>query len=277
MFLLLTLPLAAQAQFQFVTNNGAITITGYSGSAGSVSVPNTINGLPVTSIGPEAFYSANLTGVTIPNSVTNIGDGAFDNCTNLTNVTVPNSVGSIGNAAFRNCYSLPSITFPPNVTNIRDNTFRSCTSLTSVTLANNVTNIGGDAFNYCDSLTSFTIPPNVTSIGNNAFYHCTSLTSITIPASVTAIGIPAFSECAGLTTISVAGLNPVYTSVGGVLFDQPPTTLIRCPGGKAGTYAIPNGVTTIGNSAFSSCARLTSVTMPNSVTSLLAAPACPPS
>ena len=105
LLLLLTLPVVAQTQYTYTTNNGTITITGYNCSGAVVTIPSTITGLPVTSIGDGAFYNCkSLTIVTIPTSVTNIGYGAFQQCTSLTGVTIPDSVISIGNAAF---YSAP--------------------------------------------------------------------------------------------------------------------------------------------------------------------------
>jgi hypothetical protein len=89
-----------------------------------------------------------------------------------------------------------------------------------------------------------------------------------IPNSVTTIGYSAFSGCTSLSAITVDALNSVYSSVDGVLFNQSQTTLILCPQGKAGSYAMPNSVTTIGSSAFSGCRNLTSVTIGNSVTSI---------
>ena len=111
LFLLLVLPAAVQGQFTYQTNNGGITITSYRGSDGTVIIPSTTNGLPVTGIGDWAFEDASsMTNVTIPGSVTNIGDYAFDFCSALTSVTIPGSVIHIGLAPFVSCKSLTAIT-----------------------------------------------------------------------------------------------------------------------------------------------------------------------
>ena len=116
--LLGALPAAVQAQFTFTTNNGAITITGYTGSDGSMVIPAMTNGFPVTSIGAKAFYEDSyLTNISIPNGVTTIGDFAFV-YTSLGSVTIPDSVTSIGNGGFWNCGGLRSVTFGNGVTNI---------------------------------------------------------------------------------------------------------------------------------------------------------------
>ena len=112
--LLLSVPLAVQAQFNCTTNNGTITITGFTGSGGVVSIPSAINGLPVTSIGDWAFYSASLTNLTIPGSVTNVGDGAFFDCHSLTNVSFGDGVTAIGDWAFAFCSNLTSVSFRGN-------------------------------------------------------------------------------------------------------------------------------------------------------------------
>jgi hypothetical protein len=113
------------------------------------------------------------------NSVTSIGENAFQNCSSLTSVTIPSSVTRIGAFAFQVCKSLTSVAIPNNVTSIGWGAFDSCSSLTSVSIPNGVTEIGIALFGGCFSLTSITIPNNVTSIGNMAFDNCSSLTSIT--------------------------------------------------------------------------------------------------
>ena len=194
---------------------------------------------------------------------------AFYKCYSLTSITIPDSVTSIGQYAFYYCTSLTSVTIGNGVTSIGYNAFDNCTSLTSVTIGNSVTRIGGSAFENCTSLTSITIPDSVTSIGNWAFENCTSLTSITIPDSVTSIGNEAFSNCTSLTSITVSTDNQSYKSIDGNLYSKDGKTLIQYAIGKTDTsFVIPNSVTSIGNSAFYGCKSLTSVTIPDSVTSI---------
>ena len=100
---LFVLPAAMQAQFTFTTNNGAITVTGYTGSGGAVVIPPSTNGYPVTSIGANAFSGSGVTSITIPNSVTSIGDFAFWACFSLTSITIPSSVTNLGAAPFDAC------------------------------------------------------------------------------------------------------------------------------------------------------------------------------
>jgi len=149
------------------------------------------SGSPFTSI--ESFSGCtNLTGITIPDSVTSIGSYTFSSCTNLINITIPNRVTSIGESAFENCTSLASIIIPNSVTSIQDQAFRYCTSLTSITIPDSVTYLSG--FNDCIGLTDITIPNNVTTIGQLAFNSCTGLTSVTIPSNVIGIRAGAFGK-----------------------------------------------------------------------------------
>jgi hypothetical protein len=235
---------AAHAQdFTYTNNNGSITITGYTGPGGAVNIPATIDGLPVTAIGDWAFYAKSLTSVGIPSSITSIGDYAFDSCFGLTSVTIPDSVTNLGVYAFPWCYSL-----------------------TNVTIGNNVTAIGYWAFYECRNLKQVTIPDSVTSVGFWAFAASDLLTNITFGKSITNIDGQALDYCSSLTSIQVDALNPVYSSVDGVLFDKSQRTLIKWPLGRTGSYAIPDGVTNIAPGAFATCWSLTNLTFPDSMT-----------
>ena len=163
------------------------------------------------------------------------------------------------------------ISIPPElggypVTAIGKEAFYSCDALTSVIIPDGVTEIGEEAFSKCYKLASITLPDSVTEIGRSAFFFCSSLTSITLPEGVTTIGNYVFSSCIILDEIEVSPENPNYTSADGVLFTKDMKTLIQYPEGKSNSeYAIPDGVTTIGDNAFFSCDFLTSVTIPDSV------------
>ena len=250
-----------------VTIPNSVTSIGDSAFGGcrgltSIKIPNN-----VTFIGNYAFNDCSgLTSITIPDSVASIGNSAFSGCSGLTSITIPNSVTSIGESAFSGCSGLTSITIPNSVISIGDSAFMSCSSLTSITIGNSVTSIGNSAFEYCSGLTSVTIPNSVTSIGDSAFYGCRSLENITIPDSVILIGDRVFSSCSNLDKISVATGNTKYHSAGNSLIETETKTLIL--GCKNSVIPTDGSVTSIGDSAFSGCSGLTSITIPTSVTSI---------
>ena len=200
----LTLQLDNRSPHFYVEDNVLFTadksqLIAYCSRQTSYSIPNS-----VTSIGDSAFEgSSNLTSLTIPNSVTTIGDRAFLECSRLTSLTISSSVTAIGDSAFWNCSRLNSLTIPKSVTSIGDGAFVRCSNLTSLTIPDSVTSIGNWAFEDCSSLTSLTIPDSVSSIGDRAFSYCSSLTSLTIPNSVTSIGGGTFYNCDGLTSLTI--------------------------------------------------------------------------
>ena len=170
---------------------------------------------------------------------------------------IPDSVTSIGNYAFEKCYHITSVTIGNSVTSIGDYAFGSCSRLASVTIGNGVTSIGGCAFSGCSRLASVTIPDSVTSIGEFAFSGCSRLASINIPDSVTSIGKGAFENCYSLTSINVASDNRYYSDENGVLFNKEKTELILYPGVKSeDAYTIPDSVEKICRGAFHQCKRL---------------------
>jgi hypothetical protein len=226
--------LRATDEYYWTTNVGSITIYRYSGPGGVVSIPTTITDLPVTGIGNYAYAGTGLTSVTIPNGVTNIGEGAFEGCDSLTGITV-----DAENAFYR---STNGVLFDHSETML-------------------IEYPGGLAGSYA-------IPSGVTSIGDSAFDGCASLTIVAIPSSVTNIGEGAFDDCTRLSGITVDAENPFYSSANGVLFNKSQATLIQYPGGLAGNYTISDSVTNIGEEAFAFCFGLTSVTIPASVTSI---------
>ena len=202
----------------------------------------------------------------IPNSVTVIGDYAFEGCYGLTNIVIPNSVTSIGNKAFYNCDGLTSINIPNSVTAIGKGVFENCDELASFVVESG--NPRYDSRNNCKAIIETAdntlivgckntiIPNSVTAIGDWAFSYCHGLTSINIPNSVTAIGKGAFESCIGLTSVDIS--NSV-TSIGNYAF-------YNC--GGLTSINIPNSVTSIGDWAFFWCTGLTSIVIPNSVTSI---------
>ncbi len=217
--------------------------------------------------------------ITIPNSVTRIGDCAFSFCYELTSIIIPNSVTSIGYSAFSNCTGLTAITLPESLTSTGEGVFARCSGLTTIKLPESLTSIGSGAFSGCEGLTTITIPESVTSIGSGAFANCTGLTSITIPELVMSVDYGAFANCTSLTSViwnARACSNGSYlflSSWGDIVNNDTKITTFtfgneveQIPSGLCSelkgltSITIPESVTSIGGGAFSGCTGLTSVT-----------------
>jgi hypothetical protein len=220
-------------------------------------------------IGTGAFQECRgLGNIVIPNSTTNIGGYAFSGCSGLTNVTLPNNISTLEDKLFYTCTGLTNITIPDSVTCISNSAFYYCVGLNSISIPKGVISIGSSAFYCCFAATSVSLPDSLIRIGGNAFGLCNKLNNITIPYSVTNIGPAAFVSCPKLVAINVDAQNSYYCSVDGVLFDKSQSTLVQYPGGKAGSYVVPAGVTSISDLAFNGCVNLTSVSISLGVTNI---------
>ncbi|NCA66552.1 MAG: hypothetical protein EOM87_00660, partial [Clostridia bacterium] len=213
-----------------------------------------------------AFYGcAALTSVSASN-VEIIGAYAFYGCTSLTLVNIP-SASVMGAYAFYGC-GFVEFTMPGALSAVESNAFGGCVALTEIELPAGVISIGEGAFAGCSAMTTVTLSSGLLTIGVEAFKDCTELSNITVPSSVTSIGSGAFAQCMALTSISLpfvggsasaTGDAALFGYVFGVVNSALPVNL---------ETAIITGGTIIAASAFADCARLTGVSLPNSVTSI---------
>ena len=219
----------------------------------SVTLPKSL-----TTLGDWTFsYCKNLNNISIPQGVTTIERRTFYECSGLQNVVLQEGITTIGQYAFENCSSLSSINIPKSVTSIKWGAFRSCKNLDNIILAENLITIEENAFCNCSSLSSINIPQGVTSIGAFAFGNCSKLgNSIVLPDSLTTLGNEAFKNCENLSNVILSkNLKSVEAN-----------TFYNCNSLTA--IEIPEGVTSIGDAAFYNCTTMSSVIFPNSLTSM---------
>ena len=283
---------------------------GASAFYGCSNLTNVIIGNSVTSIGKSAFYGcSSLNSITLPfigdslNGTSDthfgyiFGDGIGVNeyVPNSLRTVVITGMSNIGTGAFYDCSNLTNVIIGNNVMSIGYQAFDGCSNLTNITIGNRVTSIGSQAFYNCCNLSSITIPNSVKSIGSEAFFLCSSLESITVPDSVTSIGYAAFSKCSSLKSITLpfvgGSLNGTSNTNFGYIFGTRtyygqntyiPSSLqtVVITGGtsisKAAFYncgnlksiTLPDSVTSIGEDAFQDCVSLESITLGNKLTSI---------
>jgi hypothetical protein len=257
---------ASHAQFSYSVDNQSATITKYDGPGGAISIPSAIDGLPVRGIAATAFSSnPQLISVTVPASVSAIGELAFVDCPKLVEIkvsaqnayyssldgvlfnknrtvllqcppgksgayTTPETVTKIGNNGFYLCGSLASISLPLQLTNIGIGAFSLCSSLGNLVIPNRVTTIGNGAFSFCTSLTNVAIGSGVKFLDDQLFYACTALENISIPKNITDIGGDVFLECTNLSGVYFEGDKPNVLSSP---WPSEGSTLLYClPGAK---------------------------------------------
>lgn len=280
-----------QGQLTFTANadETACTVTGIGTWTGSeLTIPAVYEGLPVTAIGERAFFEQEITAVTLPERLTEIGDLAFAHCYDLTAIVIPEGVARIGYQAFRNCDRLTDVTLPSTLTEIQPDAFH-CANIQNVYIADlaawcniqfgeayanplldaeqlyidgeqvtdlvipdGVTEIPYVAFRGFAAITSVTLPDSVQKIGYQAFYGCENLTSVMIGNGVQEIDNMAFYICRRLSDLTLG--NSIQTIGADAFLENGITTLV-----------FPESLQTIGGGAFMNCNDLTSVTLQNGI------------
>lgn len=265
---------ASDGSWRYTLEGNKATITGYTGSEKSITVPAKVNGYSVVAVsglagaglkpkvtgiifseGIQEIYPALCTGykslksVSLPSTLTTIGSTAFSGCPALTGIVIPYNVSSIGISAFSSCTSLISASVNCKVSELPTGIFADCNKLASVTLpSNTLKKIGSSAFSNCTNLSSIAFPDTVTDIGNSAFSNCTSLKgTLTLPISVVNVGSEAFSNCSGITTVVIPNKTRKIDS----------SAFSHCTSLK---YAyIGNSIDKIGSNIFFGCTELEKV------------------
>ncbi len=254
----------------------SITIIDYIGSDKTVTIPESIDGKPVTRIKSYAFHGNEyVEEIIVPDSVTEIQGDAFKNCAklktvklpknlkglyhctfkncpSLTDVTIPEGVTFIGTNAFQDCTALQKIEIPASVKKLKDGAFLGCTRLSEVTLHNGLLYLSFDAFNGCTDLQQITLPNSLKMIKSRAFKN-SGLQTITLPNSVTTMGEEVFMGCTGLTEASLSN-KLSYTNY---------YTFSGCTNLEKVT--LPAGIKTIGYGTFSACSSLKTIAFPSTL------------
>ena len=283
-----------------VNDDGQVTITKYTGTAESVSVPKNIAGLPVVSIQGAFNGSSTLKSVTVPDGVATIGQSAFASCKNLSAVTLPDSVTEIGGSAFANCPKLaPALRLPARLKKLgwqayaddpvesvwvpksleeAGRPFAGCERLAKAEWEAGTEKVLNSLFEACPGLTSVTVPDGVATIGQSAFASCKNLSAVTLPDSVTEIGGSAFANCPKLAP--ALRLPARLKKLGWQAYADDPVESVWVPksleeAGRpfAGCERLAKaeweaGTEKVLNSLFEACPGLTSVTVPDGVATI---------
>lgn len=254
---------AEDIPFTFEETGEGLMITGYTGGPGAAAIPERINGMLVTAIAPYAFQGQTaLQGLTIPDSVRTIGEGALSGSA-VTFVTLESGVEELGALALADCVQLTSLTLPDTIHTLGHHALQGCSALSELTIPNGVTALPEGLLSGCTFLENVVLPEALQIIGSQAFAACPRLSTLALPASVQIVDCSAFRGCTGLTALTVQG--EYFRSVDGVLLTADGKTLLCYPQGKPdASWTVPEGVEHIAPDAMAG-AVLTELTLSDTV------------
>ena len=224
--------------------DGTVTITGYSGNASILNIPEVIDGKTVTEIGNSAFREKSLRMVNIPDTVTSVGWYAFQECTSLASVQFSQNITEIGGYAFYHCAALTEVNLPEGLTKMRDAAFADCAALALVYIPSTLEECDGyGPFTRCSSLDSVTFGEGIPKICSNLFKECAGLTHIKIPDTVTSVGWHAFQYCSNLVSVQ---FSKNITEIGGYAFQN----------SGLNSIVVPDTITAYADGTLQNCDKL---------------------
>lgn len=245
---------------KYLLDGGKASVMQQSGLTGDIVIPETVRhgntDYTVTTVQSNAFKDNEITSISLPNTISVMGDACFESCSRLESVTLPAGLTSLGNSCFYDCRNLASVTLPEGITTLGVNCFYRCTSLTPVTLPEGIEELGYQCFYGCTSLESVVLPGSLRTIGNNCFYDCSALKSVTFGGSIGALPEKCFYGCTSLESIALPegvkelGENCFY----------------RCS--NLASVTLPESITRLADFCFAECTSLSSITLPNSITDM---------
>lgn len=251
---------AGENDFKYSVVNGSAVITGYSGNAKSLDIPEKIDGYTVTGVEANTFfYARELESINFSSTVTTISPSVFQGYVNIKEITV--------DSANKNYSSENGVLFNKNQSTLL--IYPKGNERTSYEIPNTVSLISAFAFYGAENLSQIIIPNSVKTIEHYAFESCTALKKIALPASVSSIAELAFYRCLSLESIIVDETNKAYSSSSGVLFNKAKTDLLWYPSANENSeYTVPASVKNIGAYAFDSALKLMNITMPNGLVTI---------
>ncbi len=245
---------------KYLLDGGKASVIQQSGLTGDIVIPETVRhddtDYTVTTVQSNAFKDNEITSISLPNTISVMGDACFESCSRLESVTLPAGLTSLGNSCFYDCRNLASVTLPEGITTLGVNCFYRCTSLTPVTLPEGIEELGYQCFYGCTSLESVVLPGSLRTIGNNCFYDCSALKSVMFGGSIGALPEKCFYGCTSLESIALPegvkelGENCFY----------------RCS--NLASVTLPESITRLADFCFAECTSLSSITLPNSITDM---------